>query len=92
MGPTRPVAAQGLSERLEFAKCRLAQATVLDLLAPISNTENQQVSADLGWLTLIKMPPFATQLVQARVSLDELRFLRGRRRRSDGPPSHDHAA
>ena len=45
--------AQGLRKCLEFAKCRLAKSTVFDFLTSVSNTENQEVSADLGWLTLI---------------------------------------
>ena len=52
-GPDTACAAQGLRKRLEFAKCRLAQSTVLDLLASVRKTEYQQVSADLRWLTLI---------------------------------------
>ena len=38
--------AQGLRQRPQLAKCRLAEPAVFDLLKPVCDAEDQQVAAD----------------------------------------------
>lgn len=90
--PNSPCCPQGLGQCLQLAQCRLAESAVIHFLAPVGDTEDQEILTELGWLALIKTSPFATQIVQALACLNDLRWLRGRRRRMDGSPSHGHAA
>ena len=54
-----------LRQCLELAAGRLAEPTVLELLAPIGDPAKQKIAADPWGLGAVKPPPFAAELVKA---------------------------
>ena len=64
---------QCFRQRPQLATRRLAEPAVFNFLKPVANPEDQQVAADPRRITVVQAPPFAPQLVKARLGLDELR-------------------
>jgi hypothetical protein len=49
-----------LGDRLHFAARRLAEPALIDFLKSIAESKDEEVTANLRWLTGIETPPFTT--------------------------------
>jgi hypothetical protein len=72
-GANATCGSQCFRQRPQLATCRLAEPAVFDFLKSVSNPKNQQIAADPWRFIVVQMPPFAPQLVKARLGLDKLR-------------------
>jgi hypothetical protein len=57
---------QGLRHGLQLAPGRLGEPALGDLLKSVTKSENKQIAADPRRLPLVKPPPFAAQVIEAK--------------------------